>query len=160
MWTKSLKSFLLFCLISAHLNFVFRKDKHSLGGHLATDRTPNNDPPLRNRMLQEEAKPYCDQWTEWSNCSKTCGMGVKLRVRTSSKKEHSRECSNITESAVCLMDNCIELLDARERDEKEVKENEKNRSRRKYLLIFSLFSGINVVILLVCVIMSIKKKVI
>ncbi|ANQ05932.1 Uncharacterized protein PCOAH_00003000 [Plasmodium coatneyi] len=160
MWTNSLKSFFLFCFIKAHLNFFFGQDNHFLGGHLVTDRTAHNDVALRNRMLQEEAKPYCDQWTEWSNCSKSCGMGVKMRVRTSSQKEHSRECSNIKETAVCFMDNCAELMDTRERDEKEQRENEKTSARRKYLLIFGIFSAINVVILLVCVILSIKKKVI
>ncbi|GAB64629.1 hypothetical protein PCYB_021990 [Plasmodium cynomolgi strain B] len=122
--------------------------------------TAHNDPALRNRMLQEEAKPQCDQWTEWSSCSKSCGMGVRLRVRASSKKEHSRECSKITETAVCFMDNCIELKEVRERDEMEQNENERKTVKRKYLLIFGIFSAINIVILLVCVILSIKKKVI
>ncbi|CAA9986361.1 thrombospondin related sporozoite protein, putative [Plasmodium knowlesi strain H] len=159
MWTNSLTSFFLLCLISAHLNFFFGQDNHSLGGHLTTDRIAHNEPALRNRMLQE-AKPYCDQWTEWSDCSKSCGMGVKMRVRTSSQKEHSRECSNIKETAVCFNDNCAELMGARERDEKEQRENEIRNTRRKYLLIFGIFSAINIVILLVCVIMSIKRKVI
>ncbi|KJP89215.1 hypothetical protein AK88_01093 [Plasmodium fragile] len=160
MWTNSLKSFFLFFLINAHLNLFFRQDNYSLGGHLAKERTAHNDPALLNRMLQEEAKPQCDQWTEWSNCSKSCGMGVKLRVRSSSKKEHSRECSNIKETTVCFMDNCADLKETRERDEKDQRENEKNIVRRKYLLIFGIFSAMNVIILLVCVIMSIKKKVI
>ncbi|CAI7717952.1 thrombospondin related sporozoite protein, putative [Plasmodium vivax] len=159
MWTNILKSFFLFCLINAHLNFFFGQDNHSLGGHLATDRTAHNDSALRNRMLQEE-KPHCDQWTEWSECSKSCDIGVKLRVRSSSQKEYSRECSNITETTVCFLNNCSDSKETRERDEKEQRENEKNSAKRKYLLILSIFSAINVVILLVCVIMSIKKKVI
>ncbi|GAW79134.1 hypothetical protein, conserved [Plasmodium gonderi] len=152
------RSLFLFCLINTHLNLFLGQDKDSLELSHATYRAKNNDYVLRNRMLQE-VKAECDQWSEWSECSKSCGVGVKMRVRTSSRKEHSNECSKIAETTICFLKDCEESKESRERDANEEKENKKKKVLQKYILIFSIFSGINIVILLVCLVISIKKKI-
>ncbi|SBS80083.1 thrombospondin related sporozoite protein, putative [Plasmodium ovale curtisi] len=151
--------FFLF-LIKSHFNFLFGHNDHSLEKTLQTVTLLSSGSILKSRLLKEENKVHCDTWSEWTACSKTCDVGVKMRVRSSSDKEKSRECSNVTETSVCFIDVCPETPEKRAHDKEEREKNEKKKIFRKYLLIFTIFSAFSIILLLICVIVSIKKKII
>ncbi|CAD2096468.1 thrombospondin related sporozoite protein, putative [Plasmodium vinckei] len=119
-----------------------------------------NNQALNRRVLNGSELSDCDQWTDWSPCSKTCDIGVKIRTRISSNPIHSLFCSKFTETSVCFLRECPDSSERRDRDEREKRKNKKKRMLTKYVTIFCVFSVINIIILLICAIISIKKKII
>ncbi|CDU16119.1 thrombospondin related sporozoite protein, putative [Plasmodium yoelii] len=119
-----------------------------------------NNRALNGRVLNENVLNNCDGWTEWSQCSKTCDIGIKMRVRISSNPIYSLLCSKYTETSVCFIQECPDHSEMRNRDEREKRKNKKKKMLSKYVTIFCVFSVINIIILIVCAILSIKKKII
>lgn len=73
----------------------------------------------------------------------------------------SKACSNITESTICHEHICPRTFEEAEETYLHNKEKEKKKKfRTTYILIFTIFSVVNIVVLLICVILSIKKKII
>ncbi|SCL96555.1 thrombospondin related sporozoite protein, putative [Plasmodium chabaudi chabaudi] len=119
-----------------------------------------NNQIFNRRILDGSELNDCDRWSEWSPCSKTCDIGIKIRARISNNPIHSLFCSKFTESSVCFMQECPESSERRSRDEREKRKNKKSKMLTKYLIIFCVFSAANIIILLICAIISIKKKLI
>ncbi|SBS98539.1 thrombospondin related sporozoite protein, putative [Plasmodium malariae] len=153
--------FFLLYIIKSHLNFYLGLSNHFSEQNVEAHKLlHSNQSVLKNRILKEVNRDHCNSWSEWSACSKTCDVGVKMRVRTSSKKENSADCSKLTETSICFLEACPYSATQKERDINEMRQNEKKRALIKYLIIFSIFSGVSILLLLICTVVSIKKKII
>ncbi|CDO62139.1 sporozoite stage TSP1 domain protein, S21 [Plasmodium reichenowi] len=163
MLMKISRYFFLLYLIKAHLDFFLRYrtrfPRSPLETYIDNSDVRYNKSFINNRLLNEHA--HCDAWSEWSACSKTCDYGIKIRVKISTDPEKSKACSNITESTICHEHICPRTFEEADETYLQNKENEKKRKfRTTYILIFTIFSVLNIVVLLICVILSIKKKII
>ncbi|SOV73572.1 thrombospondin-related sporozoite protein [Plasmodium sp. gorilla clade G3] len=155
--------FFLLYLIKAHLDFFSRYGtrfrRSTLETYINNSNVTYNKSAINNRFLNEHA--HCDEWSEWSACSKTCDYGIKIRVKISTNQKKSKACSNITESTICHEQICPKTFEEAEETYLQKKEKEqKKKFRTTYILIFTIFSVVNIIVLLICVILSIKKKII
>ncbi|SPJ08133.1 thrombospondin-related sporozoite protein [Plasmodium sp. DRC-Itaito] len=156
--------FFLLYLIKAHLDFFSRYNRtrfarSTLETYIDNCDVAYNKNVINNRLLNEHV--HCDTWSEWSACSKTCDYGIKIRVKISTDQAKSKECSNITESTICHEHVCPRTFEEAEETYLQNIEKEKKKNFRiTYILIFTIFSVVNIIVLLICVILSIKKKII
>ncbi|SCM15242.1 thrombospondin related sporozoite protein [Plasmodium berghei] len=123
--------FLLF-LIKSCLNIFPQYNDTFLESGPQQNKIRNNQ-TLNRRILNENELRNCDKWTEWSQCSKTCDIGIKIRARVSSNPIHSLFCSKFTETSVCFIQECPDNSEGRSRDEKEKIKNKKNRMLKNYI---------------------------
>ena len=64
---------------------------------------------LRKFSLFTDPITEWEDWGEWSQCSATCGPGIKFRARSCNKPVAggNETClGNATEAKVCNLDNC------------------------------------------------------
>ncbi|CRG93294.1 thrombospondin-related sporozoite protein, putative [Plasmodium gallinaceum] len=154
--------FFLLYLFKSHLNSIFGYNDNPSIKFIEPNKLLYDDSVIKNRILKED-NPHCEHWSEWTSCSKTCDVGVKMRVKTSSNKDYFEECSKISETSICLLRKCSESdYEGNEYETKnyEKKKEKKNSILKKYLLIFGIISVVNILLLLICVIVSLKKKII
>ncbi|KEG00656.1 thrombospondin related sporozoite protein, putative [Plasmodium vinckei vinckei] len=130
--------FLLF-LIKSYLHLFPQHNETFLERGSQPNKIRNNQ-PLNSRMLNGSELNDCDQWTDWSPCSKTCDIGIKIRTKYSSNPIHSLFCSKFTETSVCFERECPESAERQRRDEKEKRQNKKKKMLTKYVTIFCVFS--------------------
>ena len=75
-------------------------------GDLALDDLELSKGPCRDKLQSIE-------WSEWSECSVSCGQGLRTRRRICAGQNKSRECENapaaLVESEMCLQAECIAL---------------------------------------------------
>ncbi|CRH03106.1 thrombospondin-related sporozoite protein, putative [Plasmodium relictum] len=154
--------FFLLYVIKSHFDSFFGYKNNPSVQSIESDILLYKCSNIKNRILEED-NPVCDEWSEWTNCSKTCDVGIKMRVKMDSKKEHSRECSKITETTLCKLKECSESDNQGNKYETKHYNEEKETKKkilRKYLLIFGIISFINILLLIICIIVSLKKKII
>lgn len=140
----------LFVVMFLCSDFSFGLVDRSLQLNEIRPLTSVNKYTTKGRVLQE-TNASCGEWSEWLDCSKTCGVGVKVRNKVPLNSESEPYCSKIIESSLCLVKECPVIIN---RDE----EKKKKSKALTYGAIIVAITIVNIVLLLISAIISINKK--